>query len=178
MKNINLIGYRCSGKSSVGMKLAEVLRRPFVDADAVFIEQTAVSITDFVAKSGWDEFRKVESQILLDLCKRDSIVLATGGGVVLKPDNRRVLQASGVNFWLQVSQKTVFARLTADSASASQRPALSSLCLADEIALGLKEREPLYREVAEHSIVVDDLSVDEIAAQILSQYRNDGGRVT
>ncbi|RLB74748.1 MAG: shikimate kinase [Deltaproteobacteria bacterium] len=175
MNNINLIGYRCCGKSSVGMKLAEVLRRPFVDADAAFIEHTTVSIIDFVAKSGWDEFRKVESQILLDLCKRENIILATGGGVVLNPDNRRVLQVSGVNFWMQIRQETVFTRLTTDSVSATQRPSLSSLSLDDEIALGLKEREPFYREVADHSIVVDDLSVDEIAAQILSQYC--GGRV-
>jgi shikimate kinase len=174
MNNINLIGYRCSGKSSVGMKLAGVLQRPFVDADAVFIEQTAVSITDFVAKSGWEEFRRFESRILLDLSQRDNIILATGGGVVLNSDNRLVLQESGVNFWLQTSEKTVLTRLVADSVSVSQRPALSSLSLEDEIVSGLKEREPFYRVVADYSIVVDDLSVDEVAANILSQYRGGG----
>jgi shikimate kinase len=170
MNNLNLIGYRCSGKSSVGLKLAEILHQPFVDADAAFMEYTAASITDFVADSGWDEFRKVENQILFDLCRRDNIILATGGGVVLNPGNRRVLQESGVNFWLQVKPETVFARLMADSVSATQRPVLSSLNLAAEIALGLKEREPFYCEVADYSIVIGDLSVDEIAAQISSYY--------
>ncbi len=173
MNNLNLIGYRCSGKSSVGRKLSEVLRRPFVDADAVFVEYAAVSITDFVARSGWDEFRKLESQILFDLCKRNNIVLATGGGVILNSDNRRALQLSGVGFWLEISQETVLARLMEDSVNASQRPALSSLSLADEITSGLKEREPFYREVADYSIAIDGLSVDEIVAQIILKCRDD-----
>ena len=170
MHNINLIGYRCSGKSSVGKKLAEVLRCQFVDADVVFVEQTAALIADFVVQFGWPEFRQVESRILGDLCRQDNIVLATGGGVVLSPGNRRKLQASGVNFWLQVNLETVLDRLPADTVSATQRPALTALSLEDEISAGLKERELFYREVSDHTIIVDNLSVSDIVAQILLQY--------
>ena len=167
MKNIHLIGYRCSGKSSVGRQLAEVLQRYFIDADAVFTERAALSITDFVTESGWSEFRRLESRILYDLSQRETIILATGGGVVLNHENRRILRASGVNFWLQVNPETVLDRLTADAAmTAVQRPALSSLSLKDEIESGLKEREPFYREVADHTITVDELTAAEIVERI------------
>ncbi len=169
MRNIHLIGYRCSGKTSAGRQLAEVLERSFFDADAVFSERSALSITDFVAESGWSEFRRLESQILRELAQKESIILATGGGVVLNPENRRMLKAGGINFWLQVKPETVFERLTADAMTAAQRPALRSLSLEEEIESGLKEREPFYREVADCSIAVDDLSVAEIVERILLQ---------
>ena len=172
MDNINLIGYRCSGKSSVGRQLAEVLRRPFVDADLVFVEQEACSVADFVAASGWPEFRRVESRILSRLCRKQKIVLATGGGVVLESENRRCLKESGLNFWLQIEPETVLSRLTADAQSTSQRPPLSSLAPAAEISAALKEREPFYREIADYEIPVDKLSVAEIVTRILYYYRD------
>ncbi|HIE07463.1 MAG TPA: shikimate kinase [Desulfarculaceae bacterium] len=169
--NINLIGYRCSGKSSVGRQLAEVMARPFVDADLIFVEQEGRSVTEFVAASGWPEFRQVESRILGELCRKEEIVLATGGGVVLKSENRFLLKESGLNFWLQIEPETVFTRLAADSQSASQRPPLSSLSPADEISVGLKEREPFYREIADYIIPVDQLSIAEIVTRILRYYQ-------
>ncbi len=171
MRNIHLIGYRCSGKTAVGRQLAEVLARSFFDADAVFSERAALSITDFVAESGWSAFRRLESQILSELARKEKIILATGGGVVLNPENRRLLKAGGINFWLQVKPETVFARLTADAMSAVQRPALSSLNLKEEIELGLKEREPFYREVADYTVAVDDLTAAEIAGRISALLR-------
>lgn len=172
MNNINLIGYRCSGKSSVGRQLAAALQLVFVDADAVFMEQTTISITEFVAKDGWHRFRQVESRILSDICQKENIVLATGGGVVLDLNNRRLLRESGLNFWLRIDQETILNRLQADSSSATQRPPLSLLNLADEISAGLREREPFYRELADHIIAVDKLSVAEVVAELLSEYRN------
>ncbi len=170
--NINLIGYRCSGKSSVGRQLAKVLSRPFVDTDLIFVEQEGRSVAEFVAASGWPEFRQVESRILSDLCRKEGIVLATGGGVVLKSENRSLLNASGLNFWLQIEPETVFTRLAADFRSASQRPPLSSLSPADEISVGLKEREPFYREIADYIIPVDQLSIAEIVTRILRYYQD------
>ena len=171
MQNINLIGYRCSGKSAVGRQLAKELKRYFVDADLVFVEREAMSVAEFVAKSGWDEFRRLESRILSDLCYRDKIVLATGGGVILESVNRRLLKESGINFWLQVEPETVLSRLENDPQSSSLRPPLSSLDLAAEISATIKEREPFYREVADYVMAVDKLSVAEIVAGILRQYQ-------
>jgi len=166
MNNINLIGYRGSGKSSVGLELAEVLKRPFVDSDTVIVERAKVSIAELVANSGWELFRKLESEVLKGCCQQNKIVLATGGGVVLAPENRSLLQSSGTTFWLQASPESTLQRLVQDSKSSLSRPPLSSLALTDEIVLGLKEREPLYREVADFIVQVDCKSVDDIVAQI------------
>ena len=167
MNNINLIGYRGCGKTAVGRKLAEVLQRPFVDSDAVIVERAAASIAEFVAKSGWERFRRLESEVLRDCCQKDGVVLATGGGVVLARENRRLLQKNGVTFWLQASPDTILERLESDPQSLVLRPPLSSFDLADEIQVGLKEREPLYRELADFMIPVDLKNVDEIVQQIV-----------
>ena len=167
MYNINLIGYRGCGKSAVGRKLAEILQRPFVDSDAVFVERAGLSIADFVAKSGWESFRRLETDILIDCCQQNEIVLATGGGVVLAPENRSLLQKNGITLWLQASPETILTRLKNDPQSSFLRPPLSSLDLADEIKIGLKEREPLYRELANFIISVDPYGVYEIVSQIV-----------
>ena len=167
MNNINLIGYRGCGKTAVGRKLAEVLQRPFVDSDAVIVERAAVSVAEFVAKSGWARFRRFEAEIIRDCCQQDEIILATGGGAVLACENRRLLQKSGVTFWLQASPDTILERLDNDPQSPFLRPPLSSLGRVDEILTGLKERESFYRELADFMIPVDRQSVDEIVQQIV-----------
>lgn len=151
----------------VGRKLAEVLQRLFVDSDAVIVERVAVSIAEFVAKSGWERFRRLESEVLRDCCQKDGVVLATGGGVVLARENRRLLQKNGVTLWLQASPDTILERLESDPQSSVLRPPLSSFDLADEIQVGLKEREPLYRELADFMIPVDQQSANEIIQQIV-----------
>ncbi|MBN2809335.1 MAG: shikimate kinase [Deltaproteobacteria bacterium] len=168
--NINLIGYRGSGKTSVGLKLAEVLAWTFVDCDLVFRERAGVAIAEFVAQSGWERFRQLESEILEECCQDDQIVLATGGGVVLAAANRALLQKSGLSFWLQASPEITLARLLTDSATALSRPPLSSLALKDEIRLGLQEREPFYREVADFIIAADHQSVDAIVREIVKSF--------
>ena len=169
MNNINLIGYRGCGKSAVGRKLAEVLRRPFVDSDAVIVERVGISIAEYVAESGWERFRLLESEVLRACCQKDEVVLATGGGVVLVRENRSLLQKSGITLWLQASSETILERLEHDPQSPSLRPPLSSLGRVDEILTGLKEREPLYRELADFIIVVDEQSVDAIVQQIVNK---------
>ncbi len=173
MNNINLVGYRGCGKTAVGYKLAEVLQRPFVDSDAIIVERVAVSIAEFVAKSGWERFRRLETEVLIDCCQKDEVVLATGGGVVLALENRRLLQKSGITFWLQASPDTILKRLDSDPQSSVLRPPLSALNRADEIQVGLKEREPLYRDLADFIIPVDLLSVDDIAQQIIKTMDGD-----
>ena len=167
MNNINLVGYRGSGKTAVGRKLAEVLRRSFVDSDAVIVERAAVPIAEFVAKWGWKCFRRLETEVVRDCCQQDEVVLATGGGAVLASENRCLLQKSGIILWLQASNETILERLDNDPQSQSLRPPLSSLDRGDEILVGLKEREPLYRELADFIVPVDQQSVDEIVHRIV-----------
>lgn len=168
MNNINLIGYRGCGKTAVGLKLAEVLQRPFVDSDAVIVERIKVSIAEFVKNSGWELFRQLETEVLRDCCQQDKVVIATGGGVVLARENRSLLQKTGTSFWLQANLETTLERLVEDPQSSLSRPPLSSLDLSDEIFLGLNDREPFYREVADFLVPVDRKSVEEIVQQIIA----------
>ncbi len=168
MNNINLIGYRGCGKSVVGRQLAAVLARSFVDSDAVIVERAGLSIAEYVAESGWDSFRQLESEVLRACCEKEGVVLATGGGVILARENRSLLKNSGVTVWLQASSEIIRERLDHDPQSQVSRPPLSSLGRVDEILIGLKEREPLYREVADFVISVDRQSRDEIVQRIIN----------
>ncbi len=164
---IFLIGYRGSGKSRVGRELARVLERPFADADELFCERVGSSISEFVADSGWEEFRRIESEILAENANRPGLILATGGGVVLDPANREILRQSGLVIWLKISPAETRRRLSADPKSISQRPALTGLDPVAEITAGIREREPLYRQCADIEVSVDHRSVNEIVAEII-----------
>ncbi|NJL60378.1 MAG: shikimate kinase [Desulfobacteraceae bacterium] len=99
--NIFLIGFRCTGKSSVGKALAQRLTYPFKDADEELVAESGVSITDMVAKHGWPFFREQERDIIHRLSLSDNRVIATGGGVILDPDNIRDMKHNGFVMWLK-----------------------------------------------------------------------------
>ena len=166
-ENIYLVGYRGSGKSTVGRQLAAGLDRPFFDADEVFSDKAGRTIAEFVEEHGWEEFRRRESAILKELSRRQQIVLATGGGIVLDPENRSLMRSSGLVVWLKAGFKETFDRLFRDAAGPAQRPPLENgLSPREEIDRGLKEREPLYREVADLTVAVDRRPPAEIVAEI------------
>ncbi|EKO38463.1 MAG: shikimate kinase [Solidesulfovibrio magneticus str. Maddingley MBC34] len=144
--NIYLIGPRASGKTTLGRKLAESLGRPFVDLDARFVEARGETIADLVAREGWDAFRRAEADILAETAAQKGLVAATGGGVVLLPENRAIL-AKGLVLYLQAHPDRLAERLMADL-NPDQRPNLTQLGLKEEIVATLAEREPLYFSLA------------------------------
>lgn len=144
--NIYLIGPRASGKTTLGRLLAARLDRPFVDLDAAFVETHGETIADMVARDGWDGFRRAEAAILAAIAAKKGQVVATGGGVVLLPENRALL-AKGLVFYLQADPDRLAERLLADMNEA-QRPQLTDLGLREEITATLAEREPLYLSLA------------------------------
>ena len=85
--NIFLIGYRCSGKTSVGQALAEIFDRPFYDADAELVREQGMDISEIVKKQGWDAFRNMERDVIKRMCAVKDCVVATGGGAVLDDEN-------------------------------------------------------------------------------------------
>ncbi|MEA4857303.1 MAG: shikimate kinase [Solidesulfovibrio sp.] len=141
-RNIYLIGPRASGKTTLGRLLAERLGRPFADLDARFVEIHGESIAALVARDGWEAFRLAEAAIMAEIGKETGLVVATGGGAVLMPENRAVL-ARGLVFYLQAQPERLAERLMADMLEA-QRPRLTELGLREEITATLAEREPLY----------------------------------
>jgi shikimate kinase len=144
--NIYLIGPRASGKTTLGRKLAQSLGRPFLDLDARFVEKRGESIAALVAREGWDAFRRAEADILAETAREKGLVAATGGGVVLLPENRALL-SKGLVLYLQAHPDRLAERLMADL-NAEQRPNLTALGLKEEIVATLAEREPLYFSLA------------------------------
>jgi shikimate kinase len=165
-RNIALIGFRATGKSTVGRILAEKLGRIFIDMDQHLIASAGREISCWVKLEGWDSFRKAESELLRTLISREGLVVATGGGIILDPQNRRILNEHFFTTWLKASVETIFCRTNSDPGSCAARPPLSELPLRDEIKKVLSERRPLYAAAANLEIDTEKKTAEEIAEQI------------
>lgn len=147
--NIFLVGLRGSGKTTLGRLLAERLEMAFVDTDEEVVRRAGQDIAAIVASQGWEGFRRLEAQTLQRICAGKGQVVATGGGVVMDPDNRELLDTFGVTFYLMADIPILAQRLAKDP-NTGQRPALSDLALAQELGQCSRERGPMYMCVANH----------------------------
>ncbi|OGP55753.1 MAG: shikimate kinase [Deltaproteobacteria bacterium RBG_13_61_14] len=161
--NLVLIGYRGTGKSTVGKILAERLKMPLVNLDDRIIAQAGMRIPEIVEKFGWDRFRDLESQVVVEVAKEDNHVLDCGGGVILREKNVAQLKKAGPVFWLQASIPTIVSRIKDDT----QRPSLTGKSFTDEVADVLREREPKYRAAADHVVDTEGKSVEQVAEEII-----------
>ena len=168
---IYLIGYRGSGKTTVGRLLAARLGWDFVDADAMLEERTGKTIREIFATEGEIAFRTLESEILGELAKRTRVVIATGGGVVLREKNRELLKQSGFVAWLSADPATLWGRIQADSTTAARRPDLSTGGLA-EVEQLLATRLPIYRACADVETPVAAISPEQAADAILAAWES------
>ncbi|HEX3152830.1 MAG TPA: shikimate kinase [Gemmataceae bacterium] len=164
-----LIGYRGSGKTTVGSIVAARLGWSFLDADTVLEGRYAQSIREIFAAEGEAGFRDKESAVLADLCTRTDTVIATGGGIILRKANRELLNRHGFVAWLTAEPATLLERIEADPTTAERRPALSVGGRA-EIEQLLAVREPLYRECADVIVSVESLSPEQAADAILAAW--------
>jgi shikimate kinase len=164
-----MIGYRGTGKTTVGRLLARRLGWGFVDADDHIEAAAGRSVADIFTAEGEGGFRDRESAALAELCRLDRHVVSTGGGVVLRPANRERL-AAGFVAWLTADPGTIWARLQADPTTAARRPRLTAAGGVEEVRELLAAREPLYRETASFRIPTDDLSPEAVADAILSAW--------
>ncbi|MGD9942813.1 MAG: shikimate kinase [Burkholderiaceae bacterium] len=160
---IFLIGMMGSGKSTVGRRLAQMLGRPFFDADKVLEERCGVPIPTIFELEGEDGFRRRETALIDELTRMPGIVLATGGGVVMREENRRMLRERGLVIFLRASPGDLWQRLRRDRV----RPLLQTENPRKRITELLALREPLYRETAGLTVTsarqpVEDLVVDII----------------
>lgn len=134
-----------AGKTTVGRKLAKRLNCEFVDLDHEIEVRTGVSIPTIFEIEGEAGFRQRESRVLAELARAGGRVLATGGGVVLDPRNRAVLQEAGLVVYLHASPQLLYARTRHDR----NRPLLQVADPMQRIADLVTRRDPLYREVAD-----------------------------
>jgi shikimate kinase len=165
---IFLVGYRGTGKSTVARVLAARLGWEWRDADAVLESKNGRSITDIFEKDGEPKFREMEAAVLVELCQLSRVVIATGGGVVLREENRELMRRTGRVIWLTANLDTIWTRMQSDAAEGRPRPALTVGGRA-EIEELLRVREPLYRACAEFSVETANRTTEEIVQQIVSR---------
>jgi shikimate kinase len=165
--NLILIGYRCSGKTSVGEILARELGRDFLDLDRMLEEEAGRSIPDLVAAEGWDGFREREGRLIAAACLRDGLVIATGGGAVTRTENVENLKRSGFLVWLKGEAEALRSRMAGEERSGRVRPTLSGTDPLTEIEEVLAARSPLYQGAADLMVDTTAQSLDEIAEEIL-----------
>ncbi len=162
-RNIYLIGFSGTGKSTVGPVVARRLGFEFVDLDAQIERTAGRPVPEIFQTEGEDAFRRYETEALRRLAARDRLVVATGGGVVLRPENRRLMAESGLVICLEAQPETIARRL---ETLATTRPLLAGPDPAARIA-GLKEyRQPFYA-TADWVIQTDLLSPEEVAAELI-----------
>ena len=166
--NLFLIGYRCTGKTSVGKALAQRLGWPFVDTDHMIVDATNTDIARIVAEKGWAYFRDKEVKAVKAVCEADRQVVATGGGGVLDDCNVSAMQTSGKVLWLRAGEKTIARRMLADDGTLRNRPSLTGQGLIQEITTVLSAREPLYETAADAAIDTDQQKIAAICDRILS----------
>jgi len=184
-----LIGYRATGKTTLARLLGERLQLRAVDTDPLIEQKAGRTIVDIFAEQGEATFRDYESQVIAELLQSgESLVIATGGGLPLRPTNREllkraVLQRAGEEgalrpatkgatlrpatvVWLKASPETILRRMAGDPATERMRLQLTNLPPFDEIVSVLRAREEIYREIADLEIDTDNASLPELADRI------------
>ena len=166
--NLVLIGYRATGKTAVGARLAKALRRPFVDLDQVLVREARRSVADIVAQDGWGEFRRLEKALVARYRNVRGQVLATGGGVVMDPDNVAALRQNGILIWLTADPAAIQARLAQDQPRDVNRPSLTGGDTVREVLEVLEARAPLYQAAADMSVDTTHRSVAQVVELVLA----------
>ena len=160
--NLYLVGMMGSGKSSAGRHLAQQLGYRFLDADTSLEQVAGRSIPEIFASEGESGFRALEAAVLNQIAGWHSLVVATGGGVVTRPENWGQMR-QGVVIWLDAPEELLLQRLNADP---TPRPLMTSPDPAARLQQLLAERRPLYAQ-ADLQIVQDDRGPAEVARQVL-----------
>lgn len=165
--HIYLMGYRGSGKSTVGQRLADRLGLPVVDTDAVIESAAGKSIREIFAGEGEDGFRQREQAAVAQVGARVApCVIALGGGAILRPSNQQIIQRTGHVVWLTGSPAALLARIQADATTGSRRPSLSGSSDYDEIVEILAARSPIYQRLANLTVDTDGRTPEEIVVDI------------
>ena len=161
--NIFIVGPMGSGKSTVGKIISDELFLSFLDTDEEIETRTGASIDWIFDLEGEDGFRKRESSILQDMAKRNSIVLSTGGGIILSEENRELLSSRGTVFYLATPISVQLERTAKDK----DRPLLKNGDPEKILTKLQNDRESLYEAVADHVVNTENKSSQEVASEII-----------
>jgi len=170
-RNVYLVGPMGSGKTTIGQRLADKLGLAFFDSDREIEKRTGVSVNLIFDIEGESGFRKRETRMLEELTAMDDVLIATGGGAVLEPDNRAMLRSSGIIVYLQTSVKHQLERLRLDKT----RPLLPADNREQKLVELASVRDPLYESLADLVFPAHDRNIDtavNIIQQSIASHQN------
>ncbi len=162
MENIIITGFMGTGKTETGFKLSQKLNCHFVDIDLVVEEMENRKIVDIFLEKGEDYFRKLETSAIKKVLQKEGQVISTGGGALLKEENRTLLKEAGVLICLSASPEEIFRRV----GSGEGRPLLEGDDSLDKIRRILAERREIYNQVP-YNILTDGKSSEEVVEEIV-----------
>ena len=165
MRNLILVGPMGAGKSTIGRLLAKELHLPFKESDKEIEVRTGANIPWIFDKEGEPGFRDRETAMIVELCHENGIVLATGGGAVMRPENRQALRNGGRVVYLHASIEQQVARTSRDRNRPLLRNANPEKILRDLLAV----RDPLYREIADLVVETDERPPRMVVLDILER---------
>ena len=165
--NIVLIGYRGSGKSRVGRRLASRMGSKFIDTDDL-IESKEGKISDMVKSRGWDYFRAIEKRMIEEISREDNLVIALGGGAVLDADNVVNLERNGRIVWLRADPKVLRKRMKEDHRTPASRPTLTGKGTIEELEEVMAYRDPFYEKAAKIQLDTSSLDVKAVVEKIMA----------
>ena len=154
-----------AGKTTIGRNLARQLGLDFLDSDHEIQDRTGVDIPTIFEYEGEEGFRDREQAVIDDLTQRDQVVLATGGGAVVRPANRQHLSARGIVFYLQCSPEQQYERTYRDK----KRPLIQTEDPLGRLRELMAERDPLYRETADYVVSTEGRSATTVARDIVDR---------
>jgi shikimate kinase len=167
VRNLVLVGFMGSGKSSVGREIARRWGYRFIDTDTLIRQKYRKSIPDIFASFGEPLFRDEENQALQDLQNTSQAVIATGGGIILQPRNHPLLRALGVVVWLTASQEVIWERVSRNQ----NRPLLRTRDPRTTISNLMSTRNPLYHSLADITVDTSGLTHQEVADHAVAAIR-------
>ncbi|MDR1479687.1 MAG: shikimate kinase [Planctomycetaceae bacterium] len=160
------VGYRGTGKTTVASILGERHSITAIDSDKEIERQTGMNIAEIFAKHSENGFRDIEEKVIASILSNDKpIILASGGGAILRESTRDKFKKNGNVIWLQASPETILKRIQTDSATLTTRPNLTSLPQLNEIITLLEKRHHLYEQTANITINTNNLTPQEITDQ-------------
>lgn len=165
--NIVLIGFMGSGKSSIGRLVAGQLGFNFVDTDALVVEKAGMEISAIFKEHGEAYFRDLESSVLASLAGREYCVISTGGGIILRPDNRALLHQLGLVVLLMANEEVLFERVSRNT----RRPLLQTENPRETLHTMLASRRSLYEEASQYTLDTSEMEHREAAAAVLTEAR-------
>lgn len=167
MKNIFLIGFMGSGKSTMASELSERLGVPQVEMDTMIVQEQGMPITEIFEKFGEEHFRDIETDLVKRLQEQDGVVVSCGGGAVLREENREMMKKSGCIVLLTAKPETILARVK----DSTDRPILNGNMNVEYISGLMEKRRACYEAAADYTVATDGKSSEAICGEILAQIK-------